>query len=201
MKIVNEQSSYEDILNCKRIFYTTGSKKELKIQQRLGKKKQLIDCKTDSETSGSDDNDSTARCGDSISLVLGPSGSGKTTFCANVSIKSASTGREFWVYMYSNDLIGTEGREARLRMILNQQIRKALKLSKEESLCYLDMTLYAIIDEAGHDAYFVDKHNLTALGEVVDKFASNGQLVLSGTGLDLLTTDIGSTGEGSIRFE
>ena len=57
-------------------------------------------------------------------------------------------------------------------------------------------TLYAIIDEAGHDAYFADKHNLTALGEVVDKFASDGQLVLSGTGLDLLTTDIGSTGEG-----
>ena len=122
VKIVNEQSSYEDILNCKRIVYTTGSKKELKIQQRLGEKKQLIDCKTDSETSGSDDTGTTARCGDSISLVLGPSGSGKTTFCANVSIKSASTGKEFRVYMYSNDLIGTEGREARLRMILNQQI-------------------------------------------------------------------------------
>ena len=196
VKIVNEESSYVDILNCKRIVYTTGSEKELKIQQRLGEKKQLIDCKTDSETSGSDDNDTTARCGDSISLVLGPSGSGKTTFCANVSIKSTSTGKEFRVYMYSNDLIGTEGPEARLRMILNQQIRKALELSEEESLCKLDMTLYAIIDEAGHDAYFADIHNLTALKGVVDKFASDGQLVLSGTGLDLLTTDIGSTGEG-----
>ena len=58
------------------------------------------------------------------------------------------------------------------------------------------MTLYAIIDEAGNVDYFADKHNLNNLRRVIGKFATDGQLVVSGTGLDFLTTDIGSTGEG-----
>ncbi|KAL3910491.1 MAG: hypothetical protein SGILL_007669 [Bacillariaceae sp.] len=194
---VLEDSSYEDILHCERIVCTAGSDKELKIQ-RLLVGDRLIECKTDAKTSGGagDDTTDVSARGDSVSLVLGPSGSGKTTFCANEPINSASKGKVFRVYMYSNDLCGTEGRVERLRMILGQQIRKTLGVSEKASLGSLDMTLYAIIDEAGNDAYFANKDNLNDLRRVVEEFATDGQLVLSGTGLDLLTTDIGSTGEG-----
>ena len=191
-------SSYEDILHSKKIVCTAGSDKELKIQ-RLLVRGRLIECKTDAKTSGGGGDDTTdvSARSDSISLVLGPSGSGKTTFCVNAPINSAFEGQEFRVYMYSNDLVGTEeGRVERLRMILCQQIREALGVSEKTSLDRLDMTLYAIIDEAGNDTYFANKDNLSQLRRVVEEFATDGHLVLSGTGLDLLTNDIGSTGEG-----
>jgi hypothetical protein len=171
----------------------------LKIQRRLSDEKQLITCRTDAKNSGSDGNGTPTREGDSISLVLGPSGSGKTTFCANESIKSATKGKEFRVYMYSNDLCAEnyhEDRKKSFRIVLEKQIRNALDLSTDDPLDRLDMTLYAIIDEAGNDDYFANKNNIHDLRQVVSDFASDGQLVLSGTGLDLLTTDIGSTGEG-----
>ena len=196
-KNVRAHSSYEDILHYERIVCTPGSDRELKIQ-RLLVGDRLIECKTDGKTSGGGGDDTTgvSARGDSISLVLGPSGSGKTTFCANEPINGVSKDREFRVYMYSNDLGDTEGRVERLRMILGKQIRKTLGVSEKASLGHLDMTIYAIIDEAGNDAYFANKDNLLKLRGVVEGFATDGQLVLSGTGLDLLTTDIGSPGEG-----
>lgn len=193
-KSLRKDSYYEDILDHKRIVYTPG-KEEEEIQRRLDKDKKLIECKTDAPPCFLD-NDTIGRRGNSISLVLGPSGSGKTTFCVNGIINSSPTGKEFRVYMCSDDL-GTEDRRQKLRTILKEQIRKALKLSTTGDFrVRLDMTLYAIIDEAGNDDYFANTYNLKQLQAIVAEFASDGQLVLSGTGLDLLTSAIGSRDEG-----
>jgi hypothetical protein len=143
---------------------------------------------------------------DNISLVLGPSGSGKTTYCVKEHGKSASlpndgtrTNYEFRVYMYANDL-GVINREDALKDILLKNIRAALSLNATADVPKLSMTLYAIIDEAGCDAFFGEVTNLLALRGAVNEIATGGQLVVSGTGLDFLTNSIGSSGEGITKI-
>ena len=186
IKLAEKGYSYENILTGKIVYHGTGDR-ERKIQEKL---KRRIACKasTPRETNRQD----------SICLVLGPSGSGKTTYCLKERIHNS--GHEFRVYMYADDLTGEPTQRIEIfRAILHRSINSVLKRGANIER-KLKMHLYAIIDEAGCDPVYGNKKNLVELSNVVKEFATDGQLVVSGTGLDLLTTSIGSAGEGITKI-
>jgi hypothetical protein len=193
---VRSLSSREERLHRQQIAYVGYAQRERETQERL--KGRTIESPTNKYG-----RENTRK--DSITLVLGPSGSGKTTFCIHEHFVSQDCrkNQHFRVYMYSHALGLHHGGDKpfnRLRDILETEIRKTLKMGRDMTLSKLDMTLYAVIDEAGGNAFFGNLNNLFALRDIVYEFATDVQLVLSGTGLDFLTTDIGSAGEGLTKI-
>ena len=190
MKIIkqalSDRKTREQVLQSKVIVFYGFARREHDVQKGISNP---IRCNIHSNPSDSPRQDK-------ISLVLGPSGSGKTTYCVKEHGKSA-VNCDFRVYMYAADL-GKGDRKANLREIVLVEIAKALSVDTNttEASEKLSMTLYAIIDEAGCDEFFGEEKNLLDLKGAINDIATDVQLVVSGTGLDLLTSNSGSSGEG-----
>jgi hypothetical protein len=204
---LSKRRTHEQVLHSQGIVFCSGAGREVEIQERII---HPISCNISQSITGDFVAKTTKQRQDNISLVLGPSGSGKTTYCVKEHGKSAHSScdaikHEFRVYMYATQL-GDSNRKAALRELLLDEIAKALSVERNAlddvlgENTRLAMTIYAIIDEAGCDDFFGDASNLQELSRVVKEIASDGQLVVSGTGLDFLTTSIGSSGEGITKI-
>jgi hypothetical protein len=188
---LTETLSWEAKLHEKRIVFCSSASRESDLHTQTSNN--CIACKIKRTSVDVD------RQGN-ISLVLGPSGSGKSFYCRNEHSSRGDSIHEFRVYMYANQfddtaVLNKSNMKNILKSILQKEIRNVLSLDEGTTLGQLDMTLYAIIDEAGCDKFFSQEGNLRELSCAVKEIAKDGQLVVSGTGLDFLTSSIGSAGE------
>lgn len=137
-------------------------------------------------------------------LVMGSSGSGKTSFTVGVLplILNEDDPDRFFVYMRAttafNDRKVTTPKDA--GAIMKAAIEEAIRKSAGTDAKLL--TMVVIVDEVGlrTDAAIVDGlHKLNQIEQALDGLAKKVLLVLSGTGLDQITSTVNSE-QGAVKI-
>jgi hypothetical protein len=134
-------------------------------------------------------------------LVLGSSGSGKTTFAAKVLpglIFASTTKKQYFTVYLRAGLVTNGGKENSLADVVKRtklEIGNIVPGIKHQQATPLDMCMIVVIDELGtkdHSGFSSNKEHLKQIVEGLNSIAKEVWLVLAGTGLDVITSDLNS---------
>jgi energy-coupling factor transporter ATP-binding protein EcfA2 len=134
-------------------------------------------------------------------LVLGSSGSGKTTFAAKVLpglIASTTKNEQYFTVYLRAGLVTNGGKENSLADVVKRtklEIGNIVPGIEHQQATPLDMCMIVVIDELGtkdHSGFSSNKEHLKQIVEGLNSIAKEVWLVLAGTGLDVITSDLNS---------
>lgn len=134
-------------------------------------------------------------------LVLGSSGSGKTTFAAKVLpgliTSTTKKAQYFTVYLRAGH-VTNGGKENSLADVVERTKLEILNIVpdiQQQQATPLDMCMIVVVDELGtkhHSGSLSNKEHLKQIVEGLNSIAKEVWLVLAGTGLDVITSDLNS---------
>jgi energy-coupling factor transporter ATP-binding protein EcfA2 len=134
-------------------------------------------------------------------LVLGSSGSGKTTLAAKVlpGLIASTTKREQYITVYLRaGLVTNGGKENSVADVVERtkfEIRNIVPGIQQQQATPLDICMIVVVDELGtkaHSGFLSNKEHLKQIVEGLNSIAKEVWLVLAGTGLDVITSDLKS---------
>ena len=138
-------------------------------------------------------------------LIMGSSGSGKTLFSVKIlpRLLLKNDGATFFVYMKAGKLLS----DAKDATTAGSLMKECIERQLQRSRCVLDavakdLVMVVIIDEVGlasHRKCVGDGAMLETIRKELQSLAKAVRLVLAGTGLDQITTQVNSE-QGSIKI-